>query len=500
MAVWKTQIFNGGINNWTDPSLLESNQCVNLQNADVSTGKIISLKRPLKMPSDDPEYYGHYGTANRSLIKWYDRYYWSNNTAIESPFYGGYPENYLGIPYPAYSGTSANVAAEGQTLESGETGLTGTFKYCVTFVNENGWEGAPGSPEEYETALELSSQVGEITVSWPSTDDRIEYAKIYRTGNKGADYYCVGEIRTSGGSLRDTTSDELLTALNPLTTIDNMPPPDEGKYLTEYNGVFFLACGSLLYYSVQGNPHAWPITQFLNLDDTITGIAAEFQGILVFTQNSVFRVVGAESPATLTKTYIPGNHGCINFRSIAVLNNAPIWFSNDGICLWDGSSIGVVSYGRMKTTGLGITYAASANDQYFLFHTKGGIIFDRRNGDIFEVLSFTCDYAWYDSTTDNLFLKAGNSLYQYGRGEKELEYRYVSPMIGDQSMKIWREIHIWIDGDGKISYSIDGQTQKKIDLVQGRNRLKLPFDSVGRKMQLTITGTGILHEVLVINE
>ena len=492
MNTWTANLFSGGMNDWIDPSLLESSQAAELVNADISSGKIVSMKRPVPIAETDPVKLGHYGTKNRSVVKWYDRYYWSDNTAVGSGYYGGYPENFLGIPFPVYTGQDANVSIAAAEPGNDETGLTGTYKYCVTFVSENGWEGAPGSSEEYETSVTLSDQAAAVTVTW--SDSRVSYAKIYRTTASGADYYNVGEIHTSGNTFTDTTSDETLVMLNPLTTVDNLPPPDRGRYLSEYNGVFFLAVGSLLYYSVQGNPHAWPVLQYLNFDDVITGIAPEFMGILVFTKTHVWRVVGAESSATLTKTYIPGNHGCVDFRSISVLNNAPVWMSLSGICLWDGSNIQVVSYRRLITGYAGVRYAVAAFDCYFLFMTSGCIVFDRRNGDVFYKLDFSCSHAWFDGNENLLYIQTAAGIYQFWKGEL-LTYRYKSPVIGSVKACKFKELEISISGTGKAAAWADGIRVMDIQLRSGRNRLKL--GAVGRNFQVEVSGIGGLQEIEV---
>ena len=108
--------------------------------------------------------------------------------------------------------------------------------------------------------------------------------------------------------------------------------------------------------------------------------------------------------------------------------------SNDGICLWDGSSITVPSYQVLNTSYLGVKYAVSANDKYYLFHTSGGIIFDRKNGDIFYKIDFSCDYAWYDGDNDCLFILIGDALFQYGKGNN-LTFRYVSGNLGGDEIK-----------------------------------------------------------------
>ena len=486
------------MNDWIHPSLLDSGTAVKLVNAEISSGKLVPEKGYVRQNITSPEELGHYGTRDRSIVKWNDRTYWSNNTATLAPFYGGNIENYLGIPYPTYSGTNPNVEILKET--TGSDHLSGTYKYCVCFVNVNGWEGAPGSLEEYEIEV-VRAATEEVSVKVCWTDTRISYAKVYRTGDHGADFYCIGEIRTSGGTIQDDTDDDTLAMLNPLNTEYNYPPPDGGKFLCEYGGVFFLAKGSLLYFSVQGNPHAWPTTQFISVDDPITGIVPEFQGVLVFTRNNAYRVTGADNAETITKNFLPGNHGCVNFRSIACVNNAPLWLSNDGLCMWDGNSISVLSHRVIKTDPL-VRYAVSANDKYYLFYQNSALIFDRQNGDIFRKLGYGCDYAWYDDTNDILYLQIGASFYRFGKGAP-LTMEYESPHIGETELgyKKFLEVFISSSGECELSVQTDGeQIVKSLNISGGRSRVKLPFEAVGRWLQLNIKSKNEIKEISVIYE
>ena len=383
MATFFSNSIAGGMNEVIDPGLLDEKSAALLVNADISTGKVRSIKKTKKLDISTPESLRHYGKLNRSLVKWFERNYWSINDTLAPPFYGGDAENYLGIPFPLYDRDVELTTIDGE--------LSGEYKYCVTFVNPNGWESAPGDLFDYERAITLENKYVEIKVTWE--DDRIAYAKVYRTLEHGADFYCVGEIKKSGDVFKDQTDDYTLAGLEPLSSIDNYPPPDNGKYLCESGGVFFLAVGSTLYYSAVGNPHAWPKLNFVGLDDIITGIASEFQGVLVYTRNNTYRITGAESAETLSKQLLPGNQGCVNYNSIAQVSNAPIWLSNDGICLWDGENINVISQQIINTTRLPVICAVSANDCYFLFLEKGAILYDHRNGDVFSKLDFTCSYA-----------------------------------------------------------------------------------------------------------
>lgn len=490
MSVFFCNSFSAGMNEVLDPAFLTEKTAALLLNADISTGKIQSLKKPKLLSVTSPDEVGHYGRIDRSTIKIYERTYWSNNNALKSPFYGGNIENYLGIPYPDY--------ANDVKIETVSGDLTGEYKYCVTYVNPNGWESAPGSVTDYERIVKFESNYAKITVTWQS--DIVAYAKIYRTANNGADFFCVGEIHASGDSFTDNIDDLSLSGMEPLSSIDNYPPPEGGKYLCESGGVFFLAVGSTLWFSVQGNPHAWPLLNFIAFDDTIRGITAEFQGVLVFTANNTYRITGASSVETIIKQTIPGNQGCVKNTTIAQISNAPIWLSNDGICLWNGESITVISRQIINTTRLQVVCAVSANDCYYLFLENGAIVYDHRNGDIFTKLDFTCRYAWYDANTDFMYLQRDNGIFLFGAGNQS-NYSYLSGYIGvpESTFTFYKEVIITIDGNAEVVFTVEGKQVFAVDIYQaGKHRIKIPYNTIGRYAQVKVNGTGTLKEISVV--
>lgn len=494
MSVFSVNQFTGGMNNWMHPSLIGKDTAQDLTDATIENGKILPILLPASISDSSPEDLGHYGTRNRSLVKWYERNYWSNNEANVPPYYGGDKET-LGVPYP-----ESHPSPESVDPEEGEEGLTGTFKYCWCYVSLNGWESAP-CPEDGDLWVEISVENKNIQITAPELfPDGISYIKIYRTGNKGGDFYCVGEIKDPGGTFTDHVDDVTLLLMEPASCFDNYPPPDKGRYLTESGGVFFLAVKTRVYFSIQNNPHAWPTLNFIEIGDKITGITPEFQGVLVFTTNNTYRIVGAENEETVTKTMIPGNQGCVNSRSIAHVSNSPIWLSNDGICLWNGESISIVSNHIMKTERLQVKYAVSANDIYYLFLLSGAIVFDRRNGNIFRKLSFTCDYAWYDEKSDKMFLQKNNTIYEYGAGPKA-RFVYRSPAIGESelTLKTFTELFIVCSDSFFISADLDGKRLiSKHVQSGGRKRMKFPYSSVGKSLQIQIESKGELSEYAML--
>ena len=363
MKTYGVNSFAGGMNNNASARLLSENTAQLIQNREVATGSLKSVKDWEFTGQTNPEEMGHYGAENRSFVRWYNRYYWSINDALTSPYYGG---NTVvpGITPPSTPPT---------INPSGGSGLTGTYKYCWTYMNADNFESAPGANEEWYSSATLVAQAGSYTLPavWPTGVDKII---IYRTTDEGNTFYYINEHDSTdiGSTFNDTELDLDIVFRESMNTLYHLPPPDGGKYLTERDGIFFLAVGDRLYFSEPANPHAWKVLSWIGFNDTITAIGQEFSGIIVFTANKAYRVTGTDAD-TIMKTEIPGNQGCPNHRTFAMLSNTPVWESNDGICMWDGSAVKLVNYGRYNI-GFTSIHAVSGNDAYYLFHENGCVL------------------------------------------------------------------------------------------------------------------------------
>lgn len=478
--------FTGGMNNHISARLLSENTAQLISNGEVSTGALKSIQDVEYSGSTDPEGLGHYGASNRSVVQWYGRSYWSINDAEGSPYYGG-NEAVPGITPPS---APPVVVAYG-------TGLTGTYRYCWTYVNANGFESAPGTGDTWFDLIVLTNEGGRYTV--PTLPSGVSSIRIYRTVDEGNDFYYVNEHDSddSGMSFTDTTSDLDIMMRETMATQYHFPPPDEGKYLTEYDGVFFVAVDDRLYFSEVGNPHAWKLLNWIGIGDTITGICNGFSGILVFTANRTNLVTGTDA-TTIMRTELPSNQGCPNYRTIAYILNAPLWISNDGLCMWDGQQVHLLSHGRYEINFTPL-HAVSGNDRYYLFHDSGAMCFDRRSQDVFRELDLTCSYAWYDGDGDVLyFLKDDGKIYVFGGDDMQVNYS--SPEFGGSAITLKQGRRIFLDATGDIeaTFRVDGDAQSSITFKGRRRRWEyLPSSIYGRTFQVDLSFSGTLYEYMI---
>ena len=436
MAQVELNSFAKGLNNFQDPANIGTEYAYNLLDVSLDKGILKSTKGNKLTNFTDELELNHFGKANRSVAKQFGRHYWSINDAINAPFYGGDVMN-LGIQPPDSLLTLQASEFEGEEddEEKKKYPLSGTYSYCYTYVI-NGYESAPAKLNaDYYTSITVKQ--ANISYYFGELPENIQQVKVYRTIANGAEFYSLAiydrEV-ANGASFIDSLPDVDLLFGEPMECLYFLPPPARGKFLIENQGTFFLAVDDKLYFSEIFNCHAWNPSNWISFEDDITGIINEFQGLLVFTRNRVYKVVGNDI-STIEKMEIPTHQGCINYRTCATLSNAPIWLSNDGLCMWDGQSVKLISYGICKIDNQPI-FALSANDCYYLFGKQNVIVFDTRMGGVFYRLSAKAEYGWYDADLDKVFYRNGNDIFILFGSNIDNDSFYSTGLLGSKLSKI----------------------------------------------------------------
>ena len=443
MAQVELNSFAKGLNNFLDPANIGTEYAYNLLDVSLDKGILKSTKGNRLTTFTDELELNHFGKANRSVAKQFGRHYWSINDAINAPYYGG-DVMPLGIQPPDSLLTLQASEFEGEEddEEKKKYPFLGTYSYCYTYVI-NGYESAPAKlSADYYTSITVKQ--ANISYYFGELPENIQQVKVYRTIANGAEFYSLAiydrEV-ANGASFLDNLPDVDLLFGEPMECLYYLPPPDKGKFLIENQGTFFLAVDDKLYFSEIFNCHAWNPSNWISFEDDITGIINEFQGLLVFTRNRVYKVVGNDM-STIEKVEIPTHQGCVNNRTCATLSNAPIWLSNDGLCMWDGQSVKLISYGICKIDNQPI-FALSANDCYYLFGKQNVIVFDTRMGGVFYRLSAKAEYGWYDADLDKVFYRYNNDIYILFGSHIDNYSFYTTGLLGAKTQKVeFRKIRV----------------------------------------------------------
>ena len=177
----------------------------------------------------------------------------------------------------------------------------------------------------------------------------------------------------------------------------------------------------------------------------------------------------------MTKQELPSQQGCINYRTIGQIGNVPIWCSNDGICIWDGSNIQLVSFGRYEFDDIPL-HAVCANDRYHLFFEAKSVVYDRRGVDVFRESSVICDYGWYDASQDKFYIvniqeDSSKLVYIFGDGE-DLQFVYVSGIIPTDGtvMRSWYKFIVDSAGSVDVIITTDRGKQASFTLAGSGKR------------------------------
>lgn len=496
--------FVKGLNNFLDPANIGTEFASDLVNVSLERGILQSTNGNRLTSFTDEAELNHYGKANRSVAKQFGRHYWSINDATQAPFYGG-DEMDLGIQPPKelirLSVIDASEVENGDGEEGSEEvfNLSGEYKYCYCYV-VNGYESAPAEFNKDYYSLAVVKK-GKIQLYFDSIPEWVQQVKIYRTIDSGAEFYSLALLNRNtvlGSTYVDNLSDTDLLFGEPMESLYFLPPPDGGKYLIENQGAFFCAVDDKLYFSEIFNCHAWNPSNWISFDDNITGIVAEFQGLLVFTRNRVYKVVG-NSIDTIEKVDIPTHQGCLNYRTCATLSNAPIWLSNDGLCVWDGQNVSLLSHGICKIDNTPL-FAVTANDCYYLFGKQNTIVFDKRLGGCFYRLAVVADYAWYDADLDKIFYRYEDDIIQlFGSQHRNLSV-YVTGLLGINTSNVeYRKLRVNSSNGYKVNlYNPSGRMLYSKEVTDsGITEIYLPTSNWNSGLYFSFYFSGEIKEIIL---
>ena len=493
-----TNIFNGGINNIIEPHLLAPNFSKDLRNCKIQNGAISSANKPLVF-TGLPDEGLKYQDGNRSLVKFGGVFYWSDNVTGELNSSLGY----MGVPTPSNKAT-VNAGVDGGRFSIGEV-----YSYFYTFITADGYRSAPYSITDVSTYTP-SVNLGSMILSGfdPAMPDYVADIEIWRTVDNGSIYYRSGTVDrwANAGDIEyeDDVDNVQLLLREQYDLVSAAGKPEQGRYLTERNSVFYIADGDKIYFSEQSNPHAYDQLNFITFDDTITATISTETYTMVFTRNRAYQLTG-DSALDIAKQEIPDSQGVANWRTVSRVKNMPLWISNDGLCAYQpydnrsGRKITVLTENIFEIP-TGSLAAQVANDIYYLFYEDEAVAFDFVENMKVYKLDWRFDWAWYDKDDDILVGKKG-SVYYNAEGGDLLQWEYLSPeFVGEDMHKLKQFGRMVVDSDADLIFDFyaDGiltwSHTLKHNGVDHRREFISPLVE-GRRIQVRIKSFGTLRGV-----
>ena len=424
MAISELITFDGGLSTKIDPHLISRNEAVICQNVNLENGVLTPLQEMQFIENVKGEHLYVYGSSiitNDSMSdnRFYDEYagrlYWTDgvygsygllrydSTVTPDPDVGvdaEAPNPYDQATYPITVSTSTVI---GQ-LSNAE------YTYAVTLVDSDGIESVPvviGSATATKNkSIKLCVDSASVTTYLTSITSTVN---IYRTGGDNPTFNLVVEgmspthplVQIDGSDLcyYDSVADINVSRIE-LTSFENYAPNDNMDMLIELKGTFYGAVDKRVYFSQTGRPEFWHPLDYVQLDRECTGLGKFGDTIIAFTRTSAYTLSG-NNRDNIVLQRMPFNKGCVNKHTVANIDAFLIWTSLNGICLFDGANIQVLTkksiawdeFARVGNatfhdittkwdggSGFSIKYAAGYQDKYYGVFNNGIVIIDLSSG------------------------------------------------------------------------------------------------------------------------
>lgn len=374
--------------------------------------------------------------------------------------------------------------------------LDGTYSYVYTFYDNNkGVESAPSAVSAELKVLGGAIQIGNLAISSNST---VTHKILYRVGGNVGEFTQVAKLANSVTSYLDEGKDTDLGDTQ-LSSDSYDAPPSGLKYLIEAYAMLFGVVDTKLYYTPIGVPDAWPGDYYIEIGETITGIGAAANGLLVFTKYKTYLISGT-GPTSLIKYLLSGDQGCLSHYSIATTQGSLFWASTDGICTSNGGIPQVVTKSVLGKISLDPVKAVVFDEVYYCLNSDGNVlaIDYRYSGAVIK---------WLEPGVDSLVV-ANDKLYGHLDGylyelfaSTELEsFKYKSPRLTEgvaTVLKTYKKIFIYSKGVIELKVYIDdvlvavgNYTDEDTHTIQVPQELQR-----GCFIQFEVTGTGTVYEI-----
>ena len=317
-------------------------------------------------------------------------------------------------------GGTATLRLDYDTSEASNYTVSRSWVY--TLVSAFGEEGPPSDPSEVVDVTPAQAAVLGAMITESPAGYNITKKRIYRTvtGDAGTEYQFIGEIDIDEDEFVDGVLDEDAAETLPSTTWT--PPPSDLAGLVAMPGEFLAGfSGKTVWFSEPGYPHAWPVGYGITVEDNIVGLAVSGTTLVVLTDRSPF-LISAQDPANTAVVKIPTVQACVAKRSIVEWGGAVFYSGTDGLIrVADGTAVVVTAnhYDKAQWTALGSStmFAEVFDDQLYVFHANGGLIFTFGGG---QVVLTTHDIeataAYHDPEDDELAIVQGLSICTFDGG------------------------------------------------------------------------------------
>ena len=379
------------------------------------------------------------------------------------------------------------------------TSTAAVRSYVYTYYSTaTGFESAPCN---VSNEIKVEALYAKVTGFAVPTDPSVDAIKLYRMGGTLTDFFHVVDLAINSTEYNDSKTDiEVLNEEGLLNTYSNIKPPSTLRFITEYNNSLFACLDTQLWFSEPGTVDTWKSTNWIQFPEHITGLGATANGLLVFSRNKTWIIVG-EDANSYSKYLLSNDQGCVTHNTIQFTDNVLLWYSLDGICSSNGGAIDVISFTALGKLVIEPTASCVLEKQYYLFHDEGTIVVDFRESMRFYTLDLVVKGASYISEFDAMYVLIPGSIgiHKYNDGEY-LSFVYKTGKLTEGELtnyKTYKVIYVYSKGANSITISLDDEVVvDKVGLIDGLNEILLPqYKTKGYSIEIEFSGTGTIYEV-----
>lgn len=365
------------------------------------------------------------------------------------------------------------------------------------------------------STITLSANATATAAGIRITDPQYTGRKLYRSSNDTA------KLVTSFADMTTLTYTDNTATANlgaPITTTSYDVPPLLSSIAISPSGLLVGTFGASLYFAEDILPHAWKPASFRGFNEPLVAVVAVSSGFLALTGASPYLVLGT-SFATSRIVLVPSQQGCLGRDTVIDMGDVGVFYlSPDGLCVFNGGAVDVISKGSLSDAfmaGVSATNAKAVryNERYILFvqsgtsFASGGYLeWDSRTQGHWKVGSVAANAACYSRTDDVLYVAqtaavkaweggaAGSTTCSYQTGD------WIDKAFS--TLKHWRGAAVDHNGTVTATVYIDGvqvgSVQTLTRTTLGRSFWRFPAGSRGRRISVKVAGTGTTWRVVEI--
>jgi len=425
-----------------------------------------------------------------------------------------------GVPMKTVAGVTAPL---GQTRLSapsaadiGAGGINTTVQYIITTTRSVGGYTDESGPSDASAELALANRQARVTRP-AITDPLVTHWNIYRLDTNASAYQLVATLDVTETTYDDNTASGDLGA-SPTTWytsdqgnsifFDEPSTTFDGICNEPLAGILFFWKGSTLHWSEPGYPDAFVGFYTMNFPSDIKRVICHAGLVTVLTATGVHRVDGTH-PELLQPSKAMGNHSCLGTAACAT-DQGIVYRTDSGLALFNTAVVSVFTdaafdedWFREAVDVAGATLIES--DRFlFLFHSRGTLVLDARSqpGHWFT-LDLLATAAWVRPDTGALYLMDASGVRELfgGTGYRTWTWRSGELPPGGGPEKDFSDVEVFGVGTVGLTLIVDGEevAGKSLTLAGlARHRtLKFPEQTRGRAMQVEMTGTGVVKEMVL---